>query len=300
MPTLRGARFRAAAIVAALDHVLGILLKPLSRLVPRRLRRAAERIERRKTRPIGQLAAAGFLLVTMLYALVVGGQIGRLGDSLLVLAGLGIDDVRIAGNRETSDLTILERLELVGSLVSFDVEEAQRRVMGLPWVETASVRKFYPSRLTVEIVERTPYALWQHDGEVFVIDSTGTEIAPLEEARFAKLPFLVGGGANQTASGLLAALLTEPAIAAQMRAAVLVGGRRWDLHLENGVTVKLPEKQVGLALTQLLKLEQQEGLLARDVVVIDLRLPDRVTVRLPEGRSLEDVTDRVPGKEART
>jgi cell division protein FtsQ len=75
-----------------------------------------------------------------------------------------------------------------------------------------------------------------------------------------------------------------------MRAAVLVAERRWDLHLENGVTVKLPEKNVRQALATLVKLDAEQQLLARDVVVIDLRLPDRVTVRLPEGRSLEDVT----------
>ena len=73
-------------------------------------------------------------------------------------------------------------------------------------------------------------------------------------------------------------------------AAVLVSGRRWDLHLDNNVTVKLPEKHVREALAQLVALNQSEQLLARDVVVVDLRLPDRVTVRLPEGRSLDDVT----------
>jgi cell division protein FtsQ len=300
VPTLREARLGASALVAALDHVLGVMLRPLACLLPRRLRRAAEKIEKRKAWPVGQVAAAGFLFATMLYALAVGGQIGRLGDALLVLAGLGIEDVRINGNHEASELTVLERLELAGSLVGFDVEQAQQRLAALPWVESAVVRKFYPGTLSVEIVERTPYALWQRDGEVFVIDRTGAEIAPLEEARFAKLPFLVGGGANQTAGGLLAELEAEPEIAAQMRAAVLVGGRRWDLHLENGVTVKLPEEGAGEALTQLVKLDREQRLLARDVVVIDLRLPDRVTVRLPEGRTLEEVTEGGAGGEART
>ena len=77
-----------------------------------------------------------------------------------------------------------------------------------------------------------------------------------------------------------------------MHDAVLVAGRRWDLHLDNGVTVKLPEKGVREALAQLVKLNSEKQLLARDVVVIDLRLPDRVTVRLPEGRSLDDVTSQ--------
>jgi cell division protein FtsQ len=75
-----------------------------------------------------------------------------------------------------------------------------------------------------------------------------------------------------------------------MRAAVLVAGRRWDLHLDNGVTVKLPEKGAREALQRLVKLDVERELLARDVSVVDLRLPDRVTVRLPEGRSVEDVT----------
>ena len=300
MPTVREAKLGATAFIETLDDALGRVLGPLANLLPRRLRRVADRIERKRTRPLGQLAAGGLLVISLLYGLVVGGQIGRLGDALLVLVGLGIDDVQIAGNGETDDLTLLEKLELQGSLVWFDVEAAQERLMTLPWVERAVVRKFYPSTLSVEVVERTPYALWQREGEVFVIDRAGTEIVPLDEYRFSQLPFLVGGGANKTAAELLADLHAEPEIAAQMRAAVLVGNRRWDLHLDQGVTVKLPEKHVREALAQLVKLNREQQLLLRDVVVVDLRLPDRVTVRLPEGRTLEDVTSEAAEEKART
>ncbi len=290
MRSVREARLEGPTWIAALDHALGRVLHPLVNLLPLRLRRAAEKIEHARRRPIGQMAAAGFLLVTLFYALVVGGQIGRLADSLLVFAGFGIEDIKITGQKETSEIAVLEKLELAGSLVSFDVDKAQKRLAELPWVEHAIVRKFYPSTLAVEITERKPFALWQRDGNVNVIDRSGTAIVPLEESRFAKLPLMVGGGANQTAPDLLGDLLAEPTIAEQMRAAVLVAGRRWDLHLDNGVTVKLPEKGVGRALAELVKLDTEQKLLSRDVVVIDLRLPDRVTLRLPEGRSLDDVT----------
>jgi len=76
-----------------------------------------------------------------------------------------------------------------------------------------------------------------------------------------------------------------------MRAAVLVSDRRWDLHLENGVTVKLPERRPAQALSQLVRLDQRHALLSRDVNVIDMRLTDRLTVRLPEGRTLEEVIE---------
>jgi cell division protein FtsQ len=278
------------AAIATLDRALGRLMRPLVNLVPRRLRRAADRMERQRTRPIGQMAAIGFLLASVLYGLTVGGQLGRVGDAALVLVGFGIDDVRISGRTETAELAILEKLEISGSLLSFDVQAAQARLATLPWAAKATVRKYYPSTLSVEIEERQAYALWQKRGTVFVVDKSGTEIVELEESRFGKLPFTVGKGANLKAAEFLDTVLAEPEIAGQMRAAVFVAGRRWDLHLENGVTVKLPEKDVSAALTQLVKLSAERQLLSRDVIVVDLRLPDRVTVRLPEGRTLEDVT----------
>jgi cell division protein FtsQ len=276
------------------------MMRPLAGLMPRRLRRAVEKIERQQTRPVGELAAAGFLLAAILYGLTAGGQVGRVGDSLLVLAGFGIDDVKIAGHRETSELAVLEKLELGGSLIGFDVGAAQERVSDLPWVERAAVRKFYPNALVVEIVERRPFALWQRDGEVFLVDRGGTEIVPLEDGRFAGLPLLVGEGANDRVADFVGTIQAEPEVAARMRAAVLVAGRRWDLHLDNPVTVKLPERNLRGALAQLAKLDAERRLLARDVIVVDLRLPDRITVRLPEGRSLEEVTEGGEAEEART
>ena len=124
MPALREARLPDRRS-SSRSTMRSAAAAPARRLVPRRLRRAAEKLERRQARPLGQIAGAGFLVATMLYALVIGGQIGRLGDSLLVLAGFGIEDVRIDGNGKPRSSTILEQLELVGSLVSFDV--ARRR-----------------------------------------------------------------------------------------------------------------------------------------------------------------------------
>jgi cell division protein FtsQ len=277
-------------VVAGLDRALGFILSPLAKLLPRRVRRLAEKLERERSRPIGQIAAAGFLLSSILYGLVAGGQIGMVGESLLVFSGFGINDVQISGEAETAELAVLEKLELGGSLVWFDVEQAQERVASLPWVERAVVRKFYPSTLQVDIEERTPFALWQREGKVYVMDASGTEMVPLDDARFAKLPFMVGATANEKAAQFFLEILAEPKIADQMRAAVFVAGRRWDLHLENGVTVKLPEKDMREALAQLVKLDDERQLLARDVIVVDLRLPDRITVRLPEGRTMEEVT----------
>jgi cell division protein FtsQ len=292
VPTVKRAGGGAKATVATIDRALGRVLDPLADLMPRRLRRFAERLERQQTRFTGQLAAVLFLFATILYGTIAGGQVGRLADAALVLVGFGIQNIEIAGQAETSQQAILAKLEVHGSLVNYDAAKAQERIAELAWVERANVRKFYPNRLSVSIVERTPFALWQRDGEVHLVDKGGVEFGKLQDPRFGKLPLLVGPGANAAAAVFLAALQAEPAIASRMRAAVYVAERRWDLYLEDGVTVKLPEKGMREALAQLVKLDAERQILSRDVVVVDLRLPDRVTVRLPEGRSLDDVTSQ--------
>jgi cell division protein FtsQ len=101
-------------------------------------------------------------------------------------------------------------------------------------------------------------------------------------ARFAGLPLVVGNGAAQAAVDFLARLGRFPAIAKQVEASVLVADRRWNLYLKNGVEVLLPEYEPERALQTLVDLDRDKRLLARDIVEVDLRLSDRVTVRLSD------------------
>ena len=67
-----------------------------------------------------------------------------------------------------------------------------------------------------------------------------------------------------------------------MLAAVLIAERRWNLRLKNGIDVRLPESGVDQALAELITLDHDKKLMSRDLVAIDLRLPDRITVRLSD------------------
>jgi cell division protein FtsQ len=144
------------------------------------------------------------------------------------------------------------------------------------------VLKLYPGRLHIAVTERNAFALWQKDGKVAVISSDGAIVEPFVEAAFAKLPLVVGIGAETRAKKFLAELDKHPLIRNQMRAAVLVAERRWNVVLSNGIDVRLPEDDIDRALTTLVKLDRDDKLLTRDIAAIDLRLPDRVTVKLSE------------------
>ena len=67
-----------------------------------------------------------------------------------------------------------------------------------------------------------------------------------------------------------------------LRASILVAERRWNLRLTNGIDVRLPETDVAAALDRLVALDRDKKLLSRDITMVDLRLPDRVTVRLSD------------------
>ncbi len=101
-----------------------------------------------------------------------------------------------------------------------------------------------------------------------------------EAGEFAHLPIVVGDDAPAHAEALLFLLATEPDLQKRVTAAVRVGGRRWNLKLDNGIDVRLPEEDAASAWSRLATLERDNKLLSRDVVAIDLRLPDRLIVRV--------------------
>jgi cell division protein FtsQ len=168
------------------------------------------------------------------------------------------------------------------SLAFLSVGEVRERLEKVPLIKSASVRKLYPDELVVTLVEREPHALWQLDGELFVIAADGTVIDAMQDARFASLPLVVGGEANLRTKDYLALLDAAGPLKERIRAGSLVAGRRWTLKMDNGVDVRLPELGARDALARLEKLEREQGVLQKDVIAIDLRMADRVVVRLTE------------------
>jgi cell division protein FtsQ len=110
---------------------------------------------------------------------------------------------------------------------------------------------------------------------------------------------VVGLGAAARSKEFLARLDRYPDLRDQVRASVLIGERRWNLRLRNGLDIQLPETDVAQALVTLAALDKDKKLLSRDIAAIDMRLPDRVTVRLSEAAAAlraEALKDKKPAK----
>ena len=150
----------------------------------------------------------------------------------------------------------------------------------MPLVKQASVRKLYPGQIVIELIERQPAGLWQKDGEVRAIAADGAPIDELHGAEVTDLPFVVGDGANGRLNEFLGLLGSLDELRPKVAAGVLIGGRRWNLHMKSGLDVKLPELDPAAAIKELLRLQRESRVLDRDLVWLDLREPGRVFARL--------------------
>jgi cell division protein FtsQ len=134
----------------------------------------------------------------------------------------------------------------------------------------------------IDITERKAFALWQEAGRLSVIADDGAVLEPYVSRRFLSLPLVVGKGADTQARDFLALLARYPQINSVTKAAIFVGERRWNLRLKDGLDIRLPEQDVGNALAMLSRLDKEDRLFSRDIVAVDMRLPDRLVVQLSD------------------
>jgi cell division protein FtsQ len=242
-------------------------------------------------RRTGIVASVAFLAASAAFGAVKGDHIPMMvealtdtRDAMANAAGFRIAAASVTGEKHLDQAAILSAAGVTGrtSLLFLDVDATRARLEAVPWIAGATVRKLYPNHLQISVTEREPFALWQLAGQISVISNEGTAIAPLSGPEFTKLPLVVGPGAGPRARAFLALLDAHPEVRSKVRASILVAERRWDLRLDNGLDVQLPETGVEQALDLLARLDREKQLLSRDISVVDLRLPDRVSVRLSE------------------
>ena len=224
-------------------------------------------------------------------------------NALANSAGFRITTVAINGRKQLTQDEVLAIGGVNGrsSLLFLDAAVVRDKLKANPWIADATVLKLYPGQLQIDIVERSAFALWQQDGRLSVIADDGAVLEPYVSRRFIALPLVVGKGAETRARDFLALLDRYPQVRSVTKAAIFVGERRWNLRLKDGLDIRLPENDVGNALAALSKLDKEDRLFSRDIVAIDMRLPDRLTVQLSEdaAKAREELfKDKKPKKKA--
>ena len=230
---------------------------------------------------IGVVLAAGLIGGAGLMGALRGGQYAQFVARVF---GFGIGAITINGAKELQASEVLAAAGITprASVLFLDVAAMRTGLVGLPLIKEASVRKLYPNQIVVDLIEREPFAVWQKDGVLKVVAADGTAIDEFRDERFMSLPFVVGEGANAHLPDYLALLDAAGDLKSRIRAGIFVGERRWDLKLDSGVLLRLPEIGAADVLRDFARLARDNRVLDKDLIAIDLRIPGRLVARVSE------------------
>ena len=271
--------------------------KPVKVAVPRKISNRLP-VSQAKASKLAGLAFAAFLLalaIVVLIALDIPGKAGRAAANAAGRAGFVVAGYQITGihhmDRRLVDNVVAAELQRAAAAADADkapqalVSGAaiRQQLLQYGWVRDARIARRLPDGLVVDIVERTPAALWQNQGQLALIDAEGVVLDRVPVDKMPDLPLLIGPGANAQAQPLARMMEAVPTLKPQLASATWVGGRRWDLNFQSGETVALPEGDgaARAALAKFAKADKASGLLGRGIVRFDLRVPGKMIVRLP-------------------
>ena len=195
-------------------------------------------------------------------------------------SGLALSDIYVEGqaHADMEEISKALNVQLGEPLFFIDIHQIKHNIEAIEWVEYAVVERLYPSTLSIRMVERNPVALWQHEGRVRLIDDRGQVINHAEFKPFSNLIILVGEDAALHAPAFLGMINEGKALKQNISSATRVNGRRWDIELFSGVTIKLPEDNPEKAWNYVLEKQEKERLLEAPIKVIDVRLSDKVFI----------------------
>lgn len=267
--------------------------------------RSQEKAPRRKTNRTAQrrriaprwrrpaLYAAGIL---MLFGSAGGGahwawssgMVARLMDQVIVSAteasvraGFSVDEILVEGRTETTRAQLLDAIGVRQNdpILAIDTEAVRTRLRALGWVADAVVQRRLPGTLYVSIKERTAMAIWQRQGQFVLVDPHGEVIGAEGLERYMHLKVIIGDAAPKHVPALLEMLTSAPHLMQRVRAGIWVGNRRWNLQLDDGIDIHLPESDPQAAWSRLVALDRDNKILSRNILAVDLRIRDRLIVQ---------------------
>ena len=244
---------------------------------------------RRTSQPTTLLQRLRDILISIIF-IALASTIGiammdqeRLKHDLLKLtadAGLTLEVVQLRGRAHTPKETLLRisQLEIGTPILGIDLEKLHSLISEIGWVEDAVVERRLPGIIRISLRERVPIALLQNDGKHKLIDRSGTIIEGADPSQFTHLTVVAGKNAAPHAAAILSILKTEPELFSEIWAVSYKSERRWDVHLKNGMAVRLPEIDPVSAWSRLAIIDRKRGITSRDLAVIDLRVPHQLVV----------------------
>lgn len=190
-----------------------------------------------------------------------------------------VDNISVSENNHAYQ----ERLDSIVSnikskpMFSFDLDNVRQEIEYIDLVDKAYVRRIFPNKIDIKITEYKPFAIWQNDGNLQLISKEGVVIGQ-DISEFLHLPFIVGREANNYVTDLFS-IIDKFDIVKSVKSAIFVNERRWNLRMNNGTEIKLPESGLQESLKQLSNKFTKEQILSGEFEYIDMKVHKRIYVK---------------------
>ncbi len=201
--------------------------------------------------------------------------------------GFTVQDIALEGHERTGAESVYGVLgiEVGDSIFAANPAAIRSNLVELPWVADAVVSRRYPDFVSIRLIEKRPFALWQVGSSTVMVERAGAVIEGVEPNISDRLPLIIGPGAAEISAKILDLLGRQRAVHARLQAVERISERRWDIILDKGIRVRLPELGWEEQLSELERLIVDQGVLERDLEIIDLRFPDSYIFQLHNGDS---------------
>lgn len=207
-------------------------------------------------------------------------------------AGFEVRRVRVTGVERMNQLKVYEKAlaQRDQPMPFVDLDQVRKELLALSWVKDARVSRQLPDTLVVDVVERVPHAVLKKPDRLVLIDDDGVELEPISAANAKGMLLVQGPGAAMQIAALDKLIDSAPALRPQIESAEWVGNRRWNLTFKTGQIIALPQgdDESAGALVAFARLDGQNRLIGGKVARFDMRVPDRVIMRVP-GRAAEQL-----------
>ena len=159
--------------------------------------RAQKRVSARRSslpkKTANRLAWAAVAALVVCVAAMGAAWLYRYGERSWRFRVESSDNIEVTGMQNVTRPQIMEVLgaDIGRNIFFIPLAQQKAQLEQIPWVESASVMRFVPNRLQVEIHERTPVAFARVGPRMFLIDAGGTlmELSPKHKYSF---PVILG------------------------------------------------------------------------------------------------------------
>jgi cell division protein FtsQ len=229
------------------------------------------------------------LAVLLLAAVLVANWFGlpqaayRQFGLMTAKAGFKVEDIALEGTKRLDQMKVYDVVldEKEPAILLVDLDRIRSELMNYGWIKEVRVSRQLPNRLLIQITERKPVAVWQHNGKYRLLDDEGKVLDAISEAEIGNMPVVSGANAYRHLGDLAVLLDKAQSLKSQVAGANWVGNRRWDLRFRTGEILSLPEgdELAGQALVNFTRMDGVHRLLERNIIYFDLRDPDRMYMR---------------------